>query len=67
MPCAVHASRSARLLALSGPLALDAVLEDPGVRLDLLQGYPLLGVEDKELLIVSHGALGRAEIWGRAK
>ena len=26
---------------------LDAVLEDPGVRLHLLQRYPLLGVQDE--------------------
>jgi len=38
-----------RLVAVVRPLTLDAVLQDPGVLLDLLEGQSLLGVQDQEL------------------
>ncbi len=39
------------LLPVNCPLPLHAVLENPRVRLDLVQGYPFLGIKDEKLLI----------------
>lgn len=41
------------LLAVCGTLALEAVLDNPWVLLDLLQGYSLIGVKDQQLKIGS--------------
>ncbi len=44
---------SIALLALGGSLSLGAMLDDPRMGLDLLQGDPLLRVEDKKLVRIS--------------
>lgn len=41
---------SCALLTVVGTLAFEAVLDDPRVLLNLVQRYPLLGVEHKQLV-----------------